>query len=59
MRYKDARAVVADQGNWWSEDGGRPISLVATDQGLAVYHGDDVAIDLLRVSPTELPGFAC
>jgi hypothetical protein len=43
---KDARDIVADAENWWSEDGGRPISVVATDKGLAVYQGGDVAIDL-------------
>jgi hypothetical protein len=38
----EARAIIADPDNWWSAEGGRPISLVVTDKGLAVYHGEEV-----------------
>ena len=34
-----ARAIVADSANWWSSEGGRPIALAPTDEGLAVYTG--------------------
>ena len=34
-----ARAMVADPANWWSSEGGRPIALAPTDDGLAVYRG--------------------
>jgi hypothetical protein len=37
-----ARAMVADPANWWSSEGGRPIALAPTDDGLAVYTGHPV-----------------
>lgn len=39
-----AHAVLADLANWWTSEGVRPISLAATDQGLAVYTGHSVAV---------------
>ena len=37
-----ARVIVADPANWWSSEGGRPIALAPTDDGLAVYTGHPV-----------------